>query len=71
MFLKYPWRVINVIKSLNETDLTNRKIDRSDVGSVRKLGDRLLRIAYHESVQTGQLLDYLRTAEVDRSLIWD
>ena len=31
----------------------------------------LLRVAYHESVHTGQLLDYLRTAGVPRELIWD
>ncbi|MES5396433.1 DinB family protein [Bacillus amyloliquefaciens] len=68
-----PFRAefLTFIKSLNETDLTNIKIDRSDVGYVRELGDMLLRIAYHESVHTGQLLDYLRTAEVDRPLIWD
>jgi len=62
---------LTFIKSLNEADLTNIKIDRSDVGYIRELGDMLLRIAYHESVHTGQLLDYLRTAEVDRPLIWD
>ncbi|MCM3445998.1 DinB family protein [Bacillus velezensis] len=68
-----PYRAefLTFIKSLNETDLTNIKIDRSDVGYIRELGDMLLRIAYHESVHTGQLLDYLRTAEVDRPLIWD
>lgn len=68
-----PYRAefLSFIKSLNETDLTNIKIDRSDVGYVRELGDMLLRIAYHESVHTGQLLDYLRTAEVERPFIWD
>lgn len=68
-----PFRAkfLDFIKSLNETDLTNIKIDRSDVGYVRELGDMLLRIAYHESVHTGQLIDYLRNAEVDRPLIWD
>lgn len=63
-FLKY-------IKSISVSDLENIKIDRSDVGYVRTLGDMLLRIAYHESVHTGQLLDYMRTMGVDRPKIWD
>ncbi|MBA4538721.1 DinB family protein [Bacillus aquiflavi] len=63
-FLKY-------IKSISLSDLENIKIDRSDVGYVRTLGDMLLRIAYHESVHTGQLLDYMRTMGIDRPQIWD
>lgn len=46
-------------------------IDRSDVGYRRLLGDMLLRVAYHEAVHAGQLLDYLRTACVERPNIWD
>ncbi len=41
------------------------------MGYIRELGDMLLRVAYHESVHTGQLLDYLRTAKVKRPIIWD
>lgn len=67
----YRNRFLNFVKSLNTDDLTNIKIDRSDVGYIRELGDMLLRIAYHESVHTGQLLDYLRTAGVQRPNIWD
>ncbi|MGE8205430.1 DinB family protein [Heyndrickxia sp. NPDC080065] len=63
-FLKY-------IKTISLSDLENIKIDRSDVGYVRTLGDMLLRIAYHESVHTGQLLDYMRTMGIDRPMIWD
>lgn len=63
-FLKY-------IKNINISDLENINIDRSDVGYVRTLGDMLLRIAYHESVHTGQLLDYMRTMGIDRPKIWD
>lgn len=63
-FLKY-------IKTINADDLENLEIDRSDVGYVRKLGDMLLRIAYHESVHTGQLLDYMRSMGIDRPMIWD
>jgi uncharacterized damage-inducible protein DinB len=62
---------IKHIKTINKSDLENIKIDRSDVGYVRTLGDMLLRIAYHESVHTGQLLDYMRTMGVDRPKIWD
>ncbi|RKL65765.1 hypothetical protein CR203_19145 [Salipaludibacillus neizhouensis] len=63
-FLKY-------IKTISKSDLENIEIDRSNVGYVRTLGDMLLRIAYHESVHTGQLLDYMRTMGIDRPNIWD
>ncbi|UFT98433.1 DinB family protein [Radiobacillus kanasensis] len=68
-----PYResFINYIRTISPNDLENIKIDRSDVGYVRTLGDMLLRIAYHESVHTGQLLDYLRTMGVARPLVWD
>ncbi|WP_286926821.1 MULTISPECIES: DinB family protein [Lysinibacillus] len=62
---------IETIKSFSDEDLKIIKIDRSDVGYIRDLGDMLLRIAYHESVHTGQLLDYLRTAKVTVPNIWD
>ncbi|WP_274364563.1 DinB family protein [Paenibacillus thermotolerans] len=67
----YREEFIRYIKSVNVTDLESVNIDRSDVGYVRTLGDMLLRIAYHESVHTGQLLDYMRTMKVDRPKIWD
>ncbi|MFD1735328.1 DinB family protein [Bacillus salitolerans] len=67
----YREEFLQTIHSFNESDLSNIHIDRSDVGYVRKLGDMLLRIAYHESIHTGQLLDYLRTAGVNRINIWD
>ena len=68
-----PYRedFLSYINSLSENDLDTIEIDRSDVGYVKKLGDMLLRIAYHESVHTGQLLDYMRTMGVERPLIWD
>lgn len=73
--LKYaePYRkeFLDTIKSFTEKDLENIKIDRSDSGYIRDLGDMLLRIGYHESVHTGQLLDYLRTAGIPRVRIWD
>ncbi|KGR85464.1 DinB family protein [Lysinibacillus odysseyi] len=62
---------LETIKSFSEEDLINIKIDRSESGYIRSLGDMLLRVAYHESVHTGQLLGYLRTAKVPRIRVWD
>jgi uncharacterized damage-inducible protein DinB len=67
----YRKQFIDTIKSFSEGDLENIKIDRSESGYIRDLGDMLLRVAYHESVHTGQLLDYLRTAGIPRIRIWD
>lgn len=67
----YREEFINYIKTISADDLENLEIDRSDVGYKRKLGDMLLRIAYHESVHTGQLLNYMRTMGVNRPMIWD
>ncbi|MGV2619746.1 UNVERIFIED_CONTAM: DinB family protein [Halobacillus marinus] len=62
---------IKTIHTFSENDLSNIQIDRSNVGYIRELGDMLLRIAYHESIHNGQLLDYLRSAGVERADIWD
>ncbi|VXB14356.1 DinB family protein [Exiguobacterium sp. 8H] len=67
----YRKKFLNYIKSLSLNDLENVEIDRSNVGYVRTLGDMLMRIAYHESVHTGQLLNYMRTMKIDRPKIWD
>lgn len=67
----YRNQFLETIKSFSEVDLINIKIDRSESGYIRSLGDMLLRIAYHESVHTGQLLDYLRKANVPRIRVWD
>lgn len=68
-----PYRdeFLSFVKELGKSDLESIRIDRSDVGYVRTLGDMLLRIAYHESVHTGQLLDYMRTMGIERPNIWD
>jgi uncharacterized damage-inducible protein DinB len=68
-----PYRkgFLNTIKAFTEEELSDIQIDRSDVGYVRSLGDMLLRVGYHEAVHTGQMLDYLRTADVKRANIWD
>ena len=73
----YREKFHNLLKSLRNEDLVNIKIDRSDLsdkgytGYIRPLGDMLLRIAYHESVHTGQLLNYMRTMGIERPDIWD
>ncbi|MFJ7931602.1 DinB family protein [Peribacillus sp. NPDC096448] len=67
----YHKQFLLAVHSFSNEDLSLIKIDRSDVGYVRSLGDMLMRIAYHEAVHTGQLLDYLRTMEVERPNIWD
>ena len=67
----YRKEFLKFINSINENELENIKIDRSEVGYMRTMGDMLLRIAYHESVHTGQLLDYMRTMGIERPIIWD
>jgi uncharacterized damage-inducible protein DinB len=67
----YRNQFIDTIKTFSEEDLEDIKIDRTDAGYIRDLGDMLLRVAYHESVHAGQLLDYLRSADVPRVRVWD
>ncbi|MED1866026.1 DinB family protein [Fictibacillus nanhaiensis] len=67
----YRDEFLQTVQSFSEEELSEIKIDRSESGYIRELGDMLLRIAYHESVHTGQLLDYLRSAGVKRVRIWD
>jgi uncharacterized damage-inducible protein DinB len=62
---------LDYVKSLQPEELTSRIIDRSDVGYRRPLGDFLLRIAYHDSVHTGQFLQYMRMLGLERPMIWD
>lgn len=62
---------IDYVLSLSDEELSDRMVDRSDVGYIRSVGDMLARIAYHESVHTGQLLQYMRMAGIDRPQIWD
>ena len=68
-----PYResFLDMVRSFSETDLDEIEIIRADVGQRRKLGDYLLRVAYHESVHTGQMLSYLRTLGIDRPKVWD
>ena len=68
---KYRKGFIDMIKGFVNSDLEKIKIERKEVGQSKILGDYLNRIAYHESVHTGQLLSYLRTIGIDRPQIWD
>lgn len=64
-------KFLEAVKKFKREELTSIEIIRSEKGQRRKLGDYLLRIAYHESVHTGQMLAYLRALHVARPLIWD
>ena len=68
-----PYResLLETVRQLSDDDLNTIEIDRRDVGYVRKAGDFILRIGYHEAVHAGQMLQYLRTAGVPRPSIWD
>ena len=68
---KYRTQFLDMIHSLKELDLENVRIERKEVGQSKNLGDYLNRIAYHESVHTGQILSYLRTIGIERPQIWD
>lgn len=59
------------IQSFHSAELDSIDIVRTEKGQKRKLGDYLLRIAYHEAVHAGQLLSYLRTLGLERPLLWD
>lgn len=67
----YRENFMNMITHLSVAELENVIIKRLELGQAKKLGDYLNRIAYHESVHTGQLLGYLRSAGVSRPNIWD
>ncbi|MDB5031006.1 DinB family protein [Mucilaginibacter sp.] len=67
----YREKFLDMVRSLSDKDLEEIEIVRASLGQKRKLGDYLLRIAYHESVHMGQMLSYLRTLGIDRPQIWD
>lgn len=68
-----PYResLFETVRQLSDEDLNTIEIDRGDVGYVRRAGDFILRIAYHEAVHAGQVLQYLRIAGAPRPSIWD
>ena len=67
----YRREFLNLIGSYTPAQLVENKIDRSDAGYLRALGDFILRIAYHEAVHAGQLLSYVRMMEAPVPKIWD
>ncbi len=62
---------LEAIKKFTPEELETIEITRVEIDQRRKLGDYLLRAAYHEAVHTGQLLSYLRIVGIDRPKIWD
>ena len=67
----YREKFLKMVNSFSIKDLDEIYITRPEKKQHRKLGDYLLRAAYHEGVHTGQLLDYLRTLKAQRADIWD
>jgi uncharacterized damage-inducible protein DinB len=67
----YREKFLRTINSFTLKELDEVDIIRKEKNQHRKLGDYLLRIAYHESVHTGQLLSYLRSMELGRPNVWD
>ena len=67
----YREQYLDMIRTTPEQDLTAIEIVRAERGQRRKLGDYLLRIAYHEAIHTGNILSYLRMLGVNRPEIWD
>ncbi len=67
----YREKFLQMVYSFSVKELEEVYITRKDKDQHRKLGDYLLRMAYHEGVHTGQLLDYLRTLNAPRAAIWD
>ncbi len=64
-------KFLQMVNGFATKELEEIRIVRADAKQDRRLGDYLLRIAYHESVHSGQLLDYLRTIKAPRPKIWD
>jgi uncharacterized damage-inducible protein DinB len=69
--IPYRKAFLDMISSINPQDLQTKEIIRTEYNQRRTLGDYLNRVAYHESVHTGQLLSYMRTFGVDRPSVWD
>ncbi|MBK9532384.1 MAG: DinB family protein [Chitinophagaceae bacterium] len=64
-------KFLKMVHSFSLQELEEEYITRKEKNQKRKLGDYLLRVAYHESVHAGQLLSYLRTLNAPRAAIWD
>ena len=69
---RYRNEFLSMVNEFTEEDLNGVEIAMSKDGTqIRKLGDYLLRAAYHESVHAGEFLANLMSLGVDRPYIWD
>jgi uncharacterized damage-inducible protein DinB len=64
----YRKEFLSMVRNFSENDLDSIEVG---IAQKRKLGDYLLRVAYHESVHNGQFLSNLRRLGVSRPYIWD
>lgn len=69
----YFERFISWVASLKAEDLTHKEIVRTDTDVEQRssLGAYLMLAAYHDATHTGQFLQYLRMAGLERPNIWD
>lgn len=66
----YRENFLDLVKSYTPGDLCSIMVTYGN-RKPRKLGDFLLRAAYHESVHAGNFIAYLRAMGVERPMIWD
>jgi uncharacterized damage-inducible protein DinB len=62
---------LNTVRNFSQDELESIEVVGKEKTRTRKLGDYLLRAAYHESVHAGQFLANLRTLGIERPYIWD
>ena len=68
--MPYREKFLNLIMNHSADDLENIMVTYGN-REPRKLGDFLLRAAYHEGVHAGNFISYLRAMGVNRPWIWD
>jgi uncharacterized damage-inducible protein DinB len=64
-------RLLETVRQFSDEELRDGSIARPERGYVRRIGDFILRVAYHEAIHAGQLMVYLRLLGVDRPNVWD
>ncbi len=62
---------LDMVRTFSGQDLDAIEIIGKEKTRTRKLGDYLLRAAYHESVHAGQFLANLRALGIERPYVWD
>ncbi len=67
----YRTEFLDMVQGFSNADLEIIEIAGRGKTKNRKLGDYLLRAAYHESVHGGQILANLRACRIERPYIWD